>query len=452
MILKGFFKNILLRVILITLTSLGLMYFVNQLNEEFYFTFVGLAILMLLQVYFLVVYINKINRNLSYLLESINDESFTSNFKNQKKDGVYNEVQQSLDNVRAVLQDSKVQHYKKDVYLENIVTHIDIGLFLVDENGQIDLLNPAAKNLLKIEKLKTIDELEKVFVGLPGLINKLSPSKPIDTKINIRNEILHLLFKVSIFKIDNKVVKLISLQNIKDELERNELNSWQKLIKVFTHEIMNSVTPIVSLAASLKKQFRNEFGENDEFVTFKKDVAIRTLDGLETVQDTSKGLLKFVAKYRDLTALPQPQMKEVNIAGFLNKIYLLLEEDIASQKIDFKISLSSGELIFNLDKELIELAIINLIKNSVTALKNVGDKKIELKAYTDYLDRNVIAVIDSGSGIKPEIMEDIFTPFFSTKEGGTGIGLSLCRQIMQIHSGKIIVESTLSETHFRLIF
>ena len=166
MILKGFFWNILFRVVFITLTSFALVYFAPQLNEELYFTFIGLALLLLLQVYFLVVYVNKINNNLSYLLESISDENFTFSFKNHENDGVSDKLQQSVDNVRKALQDKQIKHLKKDVYLENIVTHVDIGLFLIDEQGGVDLLNPAAKTWTASEG--DVKEYDERFITIVG--------------------------------------------------------------------------------------------------------------------------------------------------------------------------------------------------------------------------------------------------------------------------------------------
>ncbi len=453
MILKGFFKNILFRVVLITITCLGLVYFASRLNEELYLTLIGLIALLLLQIYLLVRYVNEINNNLGYLLESITDENFSFNFRNIEKNGVSDEFQKSLDHVKSLLQDSKIQYLKRDVFLENIITHIGIGLFLLNENGEIELLNPAAKSLLKVEKLRSVNDFEKISEGLSTLINNIMPSKPMDVKINIENEILHLLFKVSVFKIDKKVYRLISLQNIKDELDRNELSSWLKLIKVFTHEIMNAVTPIASLAASLQKQIRNGPGKAQKTSTINEDVAMRTLDGLEIIEDTSKGLLSFVSKHRDLTALSQSQISEVDVSGLFDKIALLLKEEMATQKIELKVFVDPQKFSIVMDKTLIELAIINLIKNAITALENTKSKQIYLKAYFDHIDRPVIEIKDNGSGIKPQFLEDIFTPFFSTKEGGTGIGLSLCRQIMKVHNGKILVNSKVNVgTTFKMIF
>lgn len=453
MILKAFFRNILLRVIFITLTSIGMAYLITQLHNEFYFSFIGLSVLLLLQVYFLVLYINKINKHIGYLLDSISDENFMFSYGNKRKGLQLNEFRQSVENLKIILQKSKFRHLKKEVYLNNIVNHINIGLLLLDEHEYIELINPAAKSILKMEKLNSVNDLEKVMSGLSDIIRKSEPSKPTDLKINIENEILHLLFKASIIKIDGKMLKLISFENIKDELERNELSSWQKLIKIFTHEVMNAITPIVSLSASLQKQLKNEISEHKMSEKMHKNTAEKTLGVLKTVEDTSKGLLNFVGKYRDLTTLPQAQIENVRILTFFNQIAVLLCEEMESSKIKLNISVEPENLQFHLDKNLIELTLINLMKNADYALRNIKHKEITLKAYIDHIDRNVIEVKDNGPGIKADIIHHIFTPFYSTKKGGTGIGLSLCRQIMNIHNGKInVVSSADSGTCFRLIF
>lgn len=451
--IKGFFKWVLLRVFLIALTCLGFVHAFYQLGEEYYFTFIGLGILLLLQVYFLVVYLNRLNHKLSQLFQSLKEEDFSFGMQKSQKDILSEDFFQSLNSIREALQEHKVQNVKKDIYLENIVNHVDTGLLLIAEQGNIKLINPAAKSLLKVEKLNHIKDLSNISQALFDLVSGIEPLKPRDIKIIIHNDISHLLFKGSVFKLEEKIYKIVTFQNIADELELNELNSWQKLIKVFTHEIMNSVTPIVSLAASLRKQFKNEIDPQNKMLTLNKEIAVRTLNGLETVEETSGGLLEFVSKYRDLTALPQPHISKTKISEFFQKIQLLMEKDIANNEVNFKILISPVELSINMDKSQIEIAIINLLKNSLNALKGVENKSIELRAYVDSLDRTIIEVFDNGSGIKPEYLEDIFIPFFSTKDGGTGIGLALCRQIMRIHSGKIKVESKpQSGTTFRLIF
>ena len=388
MILDGFFRNILIRLVFICLSIFALGMIFPYLNSELYFTFIGIIILLILQLYFLANYIRKLNNKLTYVMDSINRNEI--HFADKEKMGLNNEFKQSVENVRTLIQDQKIKHLQKDIYLENIITNVDIGLILFDENEEIDLLNPATKNLLKIEKLDTLQEIDKVSDGLADLIRNLNPSKPIDLKINIGNEILHLLFKASIFKIDEHTFKLISLQNIQEELERNELNSWQKLIKVFTHEIMNAVSPIASLANSLQKQLRSEIDEKKDFIILDKQMAGRTMDGLETVEDTSKGLLNFVSKYRDLTALPQPQIAEVNLSKYFEHINTLMQSEFDSNNISFNMEQNSDQMSIHIDKDLIELCLINLFKNAKTALENKENKLITIHAYIDYIDRKVI--------------------------------------------------------------
>ena len=264
-------------------------------------------------------------------------------------------------------------------------------------------------------------------------------------------EILKLSFKRVQFKLRGRDIHLLSIQNIKSELEEEEIEAWQKLIRVLSHEIMNSVTPVKSLTKTLIDMF-----EKDNGVKTAQEVDDATisncLDGLHAIENRSKGLLNFVQSYRKLTRLPKPILKTVRVADLFDNILHLMEAEFSENRIPIEINIEPADLEISCDERLISQVLINLLGNSVQALEGRVDAKISMSARSD--DTDVILLVkDNGPGIPGEIIDKIFIPFYSTKEKGSGVGLSLSKQIMRLHNGSLSVHSEPdTETVFILRF
>jgi signal transduction histidine kinase len=261
-----------------------------------------------------------------------------------------------------------------------------------------------------------------------------------------------LAVEVSTSYILDKSYRFITIQDIQTEIEQKEVEAWHKLIRILTHEIMNSVTPVSSLTETMQSMLTDRNGQLKGI----DDITTETLGdirfSLDTIQKRSEGLLDFVEKYRALTRVPKPSMSPVRIKPFLKTVVNLMEPEVLRQNISLQWQVDDENLQVNLDRNLIEQVIINLITNSIYALQTVTEKKIILHAYRK--DHQVIMeVTDNGIGIRDKEMQDIFIPFFSTKKEGSGIGLSLTKQIMSLHKGSIKVTSIPhAKTSFFLIF
>jgi two-component system nitrogen regulation sensor histidine kinase NtrY len=254
------------------------------------------------------------------------------------------------------------------------------------------------------------------------------------------NLLQSILVKATELKFESNVIKLVSFQNLTNELDKKELDSWQRLIRVLTHEIMNSISPITSLTSVISGYFKKKDDENAPGPEKIDDQIIaKTLSGLDTIEETGKGLLDFVDKYRSLTSLPKPEIVKINIDGLFRKCKLLMESNIPNN-IQILASVSPEDIAIDADYSQVEQILINLIKNAIEALSTTKNGSIQLKAFP-VDDGAIIQVEDNGVGISAEIIEDIFVPFYTTKKNGSGIGLSLSKQIMQNHNGTISVNS-----------
>ena len=251
------------------------------------------------------------------------------------------------------------------------------------------------------------------------------------------------------FILQDKHYKLVSFQDIKSELEANEIESWQKLIRVLTHEIKNSVIPISTLSDVILHMIKDEKGKVD--LGKLDNEAIQDLvGGIETIESRSKGLANFVKTYDQLTQVPKPNFENTSVQDQLDHIRSLFKPQLDNFHIDLKI-IGAQSVVFRMDQDLIDQVLINLVKNAIEAVKPMDNAKIQIRLF-DEKDKKEIWIEDNGGGIPEEIKENIFVPFFTTKEGGSGIGLSLSKQIMRLHGGTISVQSSSAGTIFKLQF
>jgi signal transduction histidine kinase len=272
-------------------------------------------------------------------------------------------------------------------------------------------------------------------------------------KLQIADDIIQLAVFAIELTLRGKEFKLISLQNIQNELEEMEMDAWQNLVRVLTHEIMNSVTPISSLAGTVEGELKTQIQNESEVNEISNDDLEDLYHAVQTIQKRSKGLIRFVQDFRNLTHIPKPKIAEVKATEMLKEIQTLLTTEIASNNINYKCSVDPESLTIMADKELIEQVLINILKNAFQAFEEQTNRIVEIKAGLSEKSRPVISVRDNGSGIDDEALEKIFIPFFTTKKSGSGIGLSLSRQIMRKHQGTLTVKSKVDEgTEFQLRF
>jgi nitrogen fixation/metabolism regulation signal transduction histidine kinase len=379
----------------------------------------------ILQIILLIWYVNKTNRELENFLLSLkylDKVLLTGSGKSFKRLNLtYNQIIEIIRAERAV-RESEFHYFRETV------EHINTGLISYNDDGKINIINSVAKKILKCGNCSSIDQLGKISRDLPGIFESLEPGRPLLLTLTIDNNIVKLSLNLALLKIHDEFVRLISLTDIRAELEAGELDAWQKLIRILTHEIVNSVTPINTLTTAMISQL-NRAGYPDNEHT-------RNLNsGFQAIQKRNKGLLAFVENFRKLNKIPEPNLQTIRIDELFGNLQSLLQEEFKQTKF---ISRIEDGFTLEADEDLIIQVLINLIKNAVEA----GASHIEIIAKFAVSERPQLLVKDNGYGIKEENMDKIFIPFFSLKKEGSGIGLSLSRQIMRLHRGEISVDSS----------
>jgi nitrogen fixation/metabolism regulation signal transduction histidine kinase len=437
MVYKRFRISITIRILVLSL-SLLLFFYLLFRTDLFAALFIT-SLVSIYQIYALIRYVEGTNRDLSRFFESIKYEDFSQTFKDDGRGNSFSELRNALNAVVDAFRKARSEKEEHYHYLQTVVQHIGVGLIAFQKSGEVELINTAAKRLLKVPRLKNIRALEPFSKTLADKLLQLGPKERALVKIDDSGEILHLALYSTEFKLGGQIISLVSIQNIQSELEKTEIEAWQKLIRVLTHEIMNSITPISSLASTMNELLN----ENLSSLETEDESERETLDDMQqavkTIQRRSQGLLHFVDAYRNLTLIPQPNFQIFLLQELFERVEKLMQANIQDKGIDFRVSVEPKTLEVTADPELIEQVLINLLLNALQALENQDSPKIQLIARLDDRGRILVQVSDNGPGITSENREKIFVPFFSTKDGGSGIGLSLSRQIMRLHNGTISV-------------
>jgi nitrogen fixation/metabolism regulation signal transduction histidine kinase len=384
--------------------------------------------------------VNKTNEDLVKFFSSVQDQDSSIRFSGDSKNAPFRKLHDKMNNLNTIIQKVKIENERTSQFLQSVVTHVDVGLLSFNGDGRIEIYNSAAKRYLKVQQPGQISTFKMRNSEIFEIITTIKPGQEILHSMKIENVLQSVLIKATQLKFENDVIKLISFQDITNELNKKELDSWQKLIRVLTHEIMNSISPITSLTKVISGYFKKQDSETPLRSIEIDDHKIgKTLSGLATIEETGIGLLEFVDKYRSFTSLPKPDLSKFKVEDLFHNCSLLMESNI-SEHIEISTDINPEGITLIADYAQIEQVLINLIKNASEALSDMKNGKIKLKASCTE-GRVLIQVEDNGIGIAGDIIEDIFVPFYTTKKNGSGIGLSLSKQIMQNHDGIISVNS-----------
>ncbi len=386
------------------------------------------------------------NRKLTRFLESIKYSDFVSGFTSDNQLGQsFKELNEAFNEVLEAFRKARSEKEEHWQYLNTVVQQVRTGILSFDDEGEIQLINANAKKFMGVTNLQNLDDLIEINSRLYKAIYDVQPGK--STLYKGSSDLL-LTIQATEMKLRGETVKLVTLQNIQTELQRQELEAWQNLTRVLRHEIMNSITPISSLTSTLREILEHDLTKINEHYELKNEGAEDLKEGLDTIESRSKGLIKFIDAYREYTSLPHPTFRHVNLKELIGKVENLMRNEIRKTNIDFITRLESIHLSVEADEEMIEQVLINLIKNAIEACIEVPKPKIELNVKQS--DEHIlIEVMDNGTGIIGEALDKVFVPFFSTKKTGSGIGLSLSRQIMQMHNGSLYVKSI---PHVKTVF
>jgi nitrogen fixation/metabolism regulation signal transduction histidine kinase len=380
-------------------------------------------------------------------MESIKFDDDTLLFRkgdDKSFDELYDQFNRIIEELSKVKAAKEIEHQ----HFLSTVTHVPVGLISFDDDGNIEIFNPAAEKLLNLSGLRGIKELNQLHPELGDHIMQIETGKHEVFKVKIGHELHALLIRASKFKLENTNIKLVSIQDIRPELEEEEIIAWQKLIRVITHEIINSVSPISLLSSSLIK----ELAIQDKQSQFSNDAQVSAwLASLEAIQKRSEGLKQFVENYKSIAKVPEPSLSLVSIKELIEQVHILLKRDLEKESIEFSFKIIPANLQVTADEKLLEQVLINLVKNAMQALVVQDNKSISIVAF-EVNGSPCIQVKDNGPGIAEAEMDNVFLPFYTTKSEGSGIGLNLSKQIMRAHKGKLTLESREGETVFSLIF
>jgi nitrogen fixation/metabolism regulation signal transduction histidine kinase len=335
-------------------------------------------------------------------------------------------------------------------YLQKILELVDTGILSYEEEtGLVVWMNESLKRMMQVPYLKTIHSLARRDEELYKDILTLKPGISKIASAHFERSTFKILLSGTAFQTEGKIYKLIAFQNVNEALDETESKAWQKLLSVMTHEIMNSVAPISSLAETLKHRLQQTVTSfNDDGGSFD-DLEL----GIDTIKRRSEGLLKFAETYRNLNKITTLNLKKVYVRDLFGNLLQLMQPTLEQKNIELETILKDTDLQLEVDVNLVEQVLINLVVNAIEAIKDVPNPKIVLSAYVASNHKTVIKIADNGNGMPPELLDKIFVPFFSTKKSGSGIGLSLCKQIMMLHRGNIQVQSVEGEgTAFFLQF
>ena len=445
MIQSRFFLYIIIRVFFIILNAIIFSLFL--VRDMHYYMAISL-LLLVVQGYYLIKYINNVNVKITNFLNAITYNDFTISFPDSAQENVtFRELYASLIKLRQNFQDLKIKQLTQERNYQEILDQVSVGVFTYDSKGHILFSNSAVKKMFNFPQLNHIKQLMRIDDNMYDTIQNLKPNEQKPIKFSNERESRQLSIKSNTIVVNKSKLKLIVIQDLSYELNTSETTTWLKLSKVLVHEIMNYITPITSISQSVIKQFAMQKSNPTDLATSQN-----IENGLNLIQNQGLELMEFVKSYRQIMNVPTPNKKIFNIKKLFKKVLLLIDQESLNKSTRISIQIENNDLTCFADEVLISQVLINLLKNSLQSLENQKDGEIILSA-GERNDRVFIEIRDNGPGIPKEILNDIFVPFFTTKASGTGIGLSLSKQIMRLHEGILTVTSTPSKaTVFILYF
>jgi two-component system, NtrC family, nitrogen regulation sensor histidine kinase NtrY len=440
--------NIIIRVLLIVLIAMVLGYSV------FYVRSLRLAIICLFVIiaftFNLIYYLNNTNTRIKFFFDSVRNDDSSLSFPVNSKNPYLDRLYESMNRVNQQIRMLKIENRQQEQFFQILIEHLATGIITYDIEGFVNHANSSAKRLLSVDVLTHIKQIERVDQKLYIAISGIKPFERKLVAIKSSSGEIQLSLKSTSLKTGEKELFILSIQDIKNELDEKELDSWMKLIRVLMHEIMNSITPITSLSESLS-DFYSKDGKPVPPAQITSNTIEKTVQGLTVIKEQGHGLMSFVESYRKLTRVPEPEKKLFKISDLLKRATTLFNSLEGSEKLELLLSLEDPELEVFADQNMISLVLINLLKNAIEANSGKPDGRIEISAGRNSEKHVEICVADNGPGIPDENLDKIFVPFFTTRKDGSGIGLSISKQIMKVHGGNLKVK-TGKETVFCLSF
>jgi two-component system, NtrC family, nitrogen regulation sensor histidine kinase NtrY len=397
-------------------------------------------------------YINSVNRKINYFFEAVHNDDHGLVFARGRGDSLVNRLAGNLEKINKHIRQIKVENSRQEQYFAALIEHIGTGILSFNSEGFVIHANSSLKKLLDMKQLTHIRQLKKIDGKLASAVRHFGYDDEKLITISSKEGALTLLVRSTLFKSMEQPLTLVSMQDIRKELDEKELDSWLKLIRVLTHEIMNSIAPVTSLSENLCSYYIRE-GEAIPAGEVTEKIVQNTIRGLKVINEQGIGLIRFVETYRKLTRLPEPVRSAVRIGEMVENTVMLYRQELEEKMVRVSLHAAKSDMELSIDEKLISQVLINLVKNAAEALEGREDAEIRIECRENENGQAEVLVIDNGPGIAPDMIDEIFIPFFTTRENGSGIGLSLSRQIMRLHNGSLKVRSIPErETVFTMTF
>ncbi|MEO6188203.1 MAG: HAMP domain-containing sensor histidine kinase [Ginsengibacter sp.] len=427
--------RIIIRVALLFITLFASAFLLLQ-GWHFYQLF--LAPIVIYQLIELYRFQHKSQEEIKQFVESVQYRDFSRYFDVKHAPAELQSMREGFNQINTTFKIISKEKETQYQYLQKILELVQTGILSYEnESGEVMWMNESLKQMLQLPYLKTIHSLAKRDTDLYNDIIGLKSGEGKVSKAHLDKSSFKVLLSATAFSTEGKIFKLIAFQNINEALDESESQAWQRLLSVMTHEIMNSIAPISSLADTLKNRL-----EKSVMHMTSKTAAVHDLElGIETIKRRSEGLLKFAETYRNLNKITTLNLNKIYVRDLFESLYQLMQPTLEQKNIEMDIVLKDTGLVLHADANLIEQVLINLVVNAIEVVKDRPDPTIVLSATTLNNKKVMLKVSDNGIGMSEEVLDKIFIPFFSTKKNGSGIGLSLCKQIMMLHKGSIHVQS-----------
>jgi two-component system nitrogen regulation sensor histidine kinase NtrY len=436
MIFNRYEWRLLLRVFLMFLALVAAAFVIVTGKPLYLVIFIPLIVYAVIEM---IRFQKKAQDEVNQFVESIHYRDFSRHFDVRRAPNELKPLRKGFNDINTTFKLISRERETQYHYLQKILELVDTGILsFEEETGNISWINEAFKNLIGIPYLKSLHSLEKRD---PALYHELIIVKPGDSKIitiTRNQQLVKMLITASVMRSDNVLYKLVAFQNVSEALDETESKAWSKLLNVMTHEIMNSVAPISSLADTLKNRL-----QSPEITGAIQSSELEDLElGIDTIKRRSEGLLKFTESYRSLNKITRLDLNKILVRDLFENLASLMRPTLEKKHIELEIILRDPTLAIQADINLIEQVMINLLVNAIEAVKDRDEPRLILSGELQNNSKTLVKVTDNGLGMPPELLDKIFIPFFSTRKTGSGIGLSLCKQIMLLHKGNIQVQST----------
>ena len=447
---KRFSLMIAARTILIMLTLVLLAYLLN-LKGYLISTFV-VAILLVVQSFLLHRFVNKTNNELTRFFEAARYADYSQRFEFNEIGAGFGELGKTFTDILKGFQQNRTVQEEEYRHLKALIEHVPVPLISLHADGKVSLWNNSARRLIGANAVTRFEDFKQFGENFFEQLQTLVSGQRRLLKFEVDGMEQQLVVQATEIIVAGRQEKLLSLQDIQSELDGVQLQSWQDLVRVLTHEIMNSITPVASLAktaADLIDDAKSKLEPSSENIEDLVDAS----DAIHTVARRSDGLMKFVGSYRRLTRLPEPNKRSIKVEALVADVSAIVTQDWKPKGIALNVKITPPSLDVLVDKDMVEQLLINLLKNAEQALEAADNANVNIEAYLNKRGHVVIDISDSGAGIPEDIAKKIFVPFFTTKREGSGVGLALTRQVMIAHGGSVkLQESKLGGASFRLTF